>query len=91
MGGGISIPTTELHQPEVGLGWAVTKCSTNNTVLYCARLVWGTVLYVGNTNDLAPGWYQPDATLVPGWCQPDAKSDSSWACIVGVTFCYSPT
>ena len=24
-GGGISIPTTRLHQPEVGLGWAVTK------------------------------------------------------------------
>ena len=23
----ISIPTTELHKPEVGLGWAVTICS----------------------------------------------------------------
>ena len=25
LGGGISILTTELHQPEVGLGWAVIK------------------------------------------------------------------
>ena len=28
VGGLISIPTTKLHQPEVGLGWAVTTWVT---------------------------------------------------------------
>ena len=32
--GVISIPTTELHQPEVGLGWAVTKKERKNAYIF---------------------------------------------------------
>merc|ERR1712215_185492 len=52
------------------LGWAVTKCSTNNTVLYCTRLVWGVHMYSSavqvhellNSTQLESDWLRSSCT-----------------------------